>query len=309
MPPVPDHRPAPAAAAPRSQLGCAVVGLVLVLAGCATGEGGTSSAPPAPSTTAPVTAADLGVELFADYPRYLWHKRRLAIATTNTGIAPIEVTLVGLVADHFDVLDPEAKTAVIPPGSRTDLQVDFGELVGCDDASALGATVEIEVARPPGGPAQHAVVAIDPAPLDVIRDQECAQLAVTDAVDIGFSDDRTVDGDVLATELALDRMAGDEVVTATSLRGTELIALRQAPATTDPVTVLDPGVASARVPVEFEVTRCDPHAVGQSTRTYDFKLWVAVGDREPQLMILAPDPELKSRLQGLIARCVEEGGP
>ena len=114
---------------------------------------------------------------------------------------------------------------------------------------------------------------------------------------------------MLATELAIDRRAGDEVVTASSLRGTELISLRQAPETTDPVAVLDPGEPSVRVPVEFQVIRCDPHAVGQSTRTYDFKVWVAVGDREAQLMILAPDPELKSRLQELITRCVDEGGP
>ena len=75
------------------------------------------------------------------------------------------------------------------------------------------------------------------------------------------------------------------------------------------MAVLDTGQRSVRVPVEFQVIRCDPHAVGQSTRTYDFKLWVAVGDREAQLMILAPDPELKSRLQELITRCVDEGGP
>jgi hypothetical protein len=293
--------------------------LLLVLAGCATGEVGTSSAPPAPtstapsttatSTTAPGTAADLGIELFADYPRYLWHKRRLAIATTNAGAEPIEVRLVGLVADHFAVLAPEVKSALIPPGSRTDLQVDFGELVDCGGATALSAAVEIEVARPPGSPAQHAVVPIDPAPLDTIRDEECAQLVVTDAVDIRFAEESAVEGGVLATELIIDRRAGDEVVTASSLRGTELIGLQQAPQTTDPVAVLDPGEASVRVPVEFQVIRCDPHAVGQSTRTYDFKLWVAVGDREAQLMILAPNPELKSRLQQLIARCVEEGGP
>ena len=314
MSPTWTHTAAPTTTARHRAGRLAILAMAVCLAGCASGDGTApdepvqSSPPPAaPSTTAPVTADDLAVELFADYPRYLWHKRRLAIATTNAGTDPIEVRLVGLVADHFDVLDPEAKTAVIPAGSRTDLQVDFGELIDCGGSTALSAAVEIAVARPPGSPPRHAVVPIDPAPLDAIRDEECAQLAVTDAVDIGFAEEWTVDGGVLATKLAIDRRAGDEVVTASSLRGTELISLRQAPETTDPVAVLDPGEPSVRVPVEFQVIRCDPHAVGQSTRTYDFKVWVAVGDREAQLMIIAPDPELKSRLQELITRCVDEG--
>ena len=196
MSPTWTHTAAPTTTARHRAGRLAILAMAVCLAGCASGDGTApdepvqSSPPPAaPSTTAPVTADDLAVELFADYPRYLWHKRRLAIATTNAGTDPIEVRLVGLVADHFDVLAPEVKSALIPPGSRTDLQVDFGELIDCGGSTGLSAAVEIEVARPPGSPARHAVVPIDPAPLDAIRDEECAQLAVTDAVDIGFAEE------------------------------------------------------------------------------------------------------------------------
>jgi len=75
------------------------------------------------------------VDVFADYPRYLWHKRRLAIATTNSGTQPITIAQIVLRSDHFEPLEPEPKNTVIQPGSRIDVQVDFGELTTCDDTS------------------------------------------------------------------------------------------------------------------------------------------------------------------------------
>ncbi|MEZ5342059.1 MAG: hypothetical protein R2706_11605 [Acidimicrobiales bacterium] len=64
--------------------------------------------------------------MFADYPRYLWHKRRLAIATTNNGDQPLTISRIVLRAEHFEPLDPEEKSTVIQPGTGTDVQVDFG---------------------------------------------------------------------------------------------------------------------------------------------------------------------------------------
>ncbi|MGI8822816.1 MAG: hypothetical protein ACR2JP_05880 [Acidimicrobiia bacterium] len=307
--------------AARTRLPWPLLGLLmLAAAACAggaagsttTGSGATgANAPAAPTTTIVQPSAEPPewLDLFADYPRYLQHKRRLAIATTNNGATEIEVTLIGLAADHFARLEPEAKTATIGPGTRTDLQVDFGEVVDCDATGPLTALVEIELVVGPDPAPRRFVIPIDPAPLDVIRHTECSQQVVRDAVDIGFDQDWVVDGTVLAARLVLGRNTGDEVVTVSSVRGTEIIGLHPVPPSLDPVAVIEPGTPGLAVPVELEVIRCDPHAVGQSTKTYEFKLWVAVGDREAQLMTIDPDGRLKAALQELITRCIRAGGP
>ncbi|MDQ3781614.1 MAG: hypothetical protein M3349_01580, partial [Actinomycetota bacterium] len=249
------------------------------------------------------------LDVFADYPRYLHHQRRLAIAATNNGGTAIEVTGIGLRAEHFTSLGSEPKSATIAPGSRTDLQVDFGAVFDCAVTAPLTAVVDIELLIPPQPVPQRFTIPIDPGPLDEMRDTECRKLAVTDAVGIGFAPQSTVTGMVLATGIVLDRNLGDEPVTVESLRGTEIVTLRSVPRDIEPVAVLDPGVPALPIPVELEVIRCDPHAVGQVTKPYEFKLWVAVGDADPQLMVLNPDDELKTALQELIAQCIDRGGP
>ncbi len=246
--------------------------------------------------------------MFADYPRYLHHKRRLAIATTNKSGTAIEVTAIGLRAEHFDPLQEEAKSAKIAPGTRTDLQVDFGAVFDCAITTPLSAVVDIELVIPPEPTPLRFTVPIDPAPLDEMRDTECRQQAVTHAVAIGFAHQWSVDGTVLATDILLDRNIGDEPVTVESLRGTEIVTMRSVPRDTEPVAILDPGVPDLPIPVELAVIRCDPHAVGQATKPFEFKLWVAVGIREAQLMVLDPDDRLKAALQELIAQCIESGG-
>jgi len=293
--------------------------LILAAAACAGGAAGsTASGPPATSTAAPEAATTTvqpsaeppdWLDLFADYPRYLQHKRRLAIATINNGDAPIEVIRIGLVAEHFDVLAPEEKSATIPVGSRTDLQVDFGAVFDCTVTTALSASVDIELVVPPDATVQHVTVSIDPAPLDVMRGTECRQQAVHDAVSIGFAPDWNVTATVLATEILLERSTGDESVTVEALRGTEIVTLRSVPHDREPVAVVEPGIPRLAIPVELEVIRCDPHAVGQATKPYEVKLWVAVGDREAQFMTIGPDDRLKAALQELIAMCIETGGP
>jgi hypothetical protein len=318
-----------------SRVAFLVAGLAVVAAACGTGEatpsGDTASentvaetvepasddtrttATPTTSGSAPTTTAADAVAIappiwlsqFADYPRYLWHKRRLAIATTNGGDEAIEVTSIVLRADHFLPLAAERKSSTIPPGTRVDLQVDFGELVDCTTATPLRASVDIAFRIGEEATPTLYTAAIDPAPLDDIRDTECDRLAVTDAVDIGFGDNWELDGETIAAEIVLDRITGDEVVHVDSLRGTEIFVMQPDPPTDEVDVTLDPGEASVAIPVELRVLRCDPHAVGQSTRTFEFKIWVAVGDRDTQLIVLDPDERLRGGLAEILTLCLE----
>lgn len=242
------------------------------------------------------------IEFFADYPRYLWHTRRLSIATTNQRSEPIEVTSIALRADHFEPLAAEAKTTTVPAGARVDVQVDFGELIDCEPVSALTAHVAMDIGLGSGAPVPF-LIEIDPAPLDEIRDRECARRRVDENVTVGFSDDRAVAGSTMATSIEIDRNRGIEPVRIDSVQGSVIIALRPGQ-DTDPLAVLDADSRHASIPLELIVTRCEPHAVSQSTLTFVLNAFITVGDAsEPHKFALPIDPQLRDELQGMIDHC------
>lgn len=297
--------------------------LLIVVTGCGADGVGRSADPAAvtagPAPESSVVAATIGPAVdpvaeatpptwltqFADYPRYLWHLRRLAIATTNSGDAPIEVTSIALRADHFTHLDAEEKSSVIPPGARVDLQVDFGELVDCTATEPLDASVEIALRIGEDPIARAYTVAIDPEPLDDMRQTECRQQAVTDAVAIGFDDHWELVGDTISAGIVVDRVDGDEPIRVDSLRGTEIFVMQPVRSTEDLAVTLHPGEPTTVIPVQLRVLRCDPHAVGQSTRTFEFKTWVAVGDGDAQLIVLDPGTRLREGLAEILSVCLE----
>jgi hypothetical protein len=292
--------------------------LAAVLAGCGAADTDRSTDTDRPTdTTRPTdtvelvdiaeTATTVGtrpsdIEFFADYPRYLWHTRRLSIATTNLRSEPIEVTSIALRADHFEPLAAEAKTTTIPAGARVDVQVDFGELVDCEPVSPLTAHVAMDIGLGAGAPDPF-LIEIDPAPLDEIRDRECAQRRVDENVTVAFSDDRTVAGSTMATSIEIDRNRGTEPVRIDSVKGSVIIAMRP-DLDTDPLAILDADSRHASIPLELFVTRCEPHAVSQSTLTFVLNAFITVGDApDPHKFALPIDPQLRAELQGMIDHC------
>lgn len=246
------------------------------------------------------------LDVFADYPRYLHHRRRLAVVVTNLGATELTVTDVRLDADHFSPLPGEEKSARLAPGAQVALQVDFGT-VDCDDVDALDAAVELELIRERESTPGSLRLPLASGPLDEIRDIECGRQRVDAAVDISFGPIIETEGLQLVTELLLTRGEGTQPVTIRNMRGSVLIgltALEPAPLT------LAEGVERVTFPVQFEAIRCDPHAVGQATKPLEVTLFVAVGDAPPQYVPLVPAEPLRSELRDLIARCVEsQPGP
>ncbi len=242
--------------------------------------------------------------MFADYPRYLHHTRRLAIAVTNDADGPIQVTRLQLQADHFELEPPEDKPhAVISVGSRVDLQVDFGALTTCEPDDPLAAAVEIDIIGPGATEPVTHIVELDAAPLDEILERECGRIRIDEALVIQFGDDIVVDGLDLTTALALTRQAGDPAVMVESVRGSVLIDLDAEPSS-EPVVALDPESASVSVPVRFHVFRCEPHAVAASTKTYEFLAWVALDGAAAASYVLPLSDPLRSALEGLIQSCI-----
>jgi hypothetical protein len=286
----------------------AAVTAILLVAACGTDRSAGGPASTAATTTGPDIASTPpdGVSLFADYPRYLWHKRRLSVATTNDRDLPIQVSVIALRTDHFLDLEPEPKSTTIAPGARVDIQTDFGELRSCDDEPGREPMVLMRIATEPGGTTDDYLIPIDPAPLDDIRRIECAARRVDDAATIGFSDERSIDGLVMTTGIDVARLDGDEPVGISSIQGSVIITMKPIAAAAEPLLTLAPGASSGTVPIELEITRCDPHAVGQSTLTFVLSAFVTIGDAAPHKLTLDLDADMRAELQAMITECSEQ---
>ena len=235
------------------------------------------------------------IEMFFDYPRYLWHIRRLSVATTNLGDEPITISSIALRADHFESLPAEPKRTVIAPDQRVDVQVDFGPLTTCSPSEEVTGAVAVTLARGDGPPVDHLIV-LDPRQLDEIRDRECMQQRVAGVASIGFSAQRSIDGMVMETSIEVVRNTGTPVIEITSLSSSVILALV-------PVLRVGPDVNRASVPIRLEVSRCDPHVVSQSSRTFDLAAYVSIDGGESHRHLLEIDREMQSDLQSMIDAC------
>lgn len=274
-------------------------GLVLTAAtGCGAGDASAEPTTPAAALEEPPT----DIEFFADYSRYLWHRRRLVIATTNNSEVPIEISRIALRTGYFEPLAPEPKSTTIGPMARVDVQVDFGEISTCEHGPMGATDVEIGMGVGDGEPATY-LVPIDPAPFDEIRDRECARRAVTDAASIEFSTERSIDAGVMSTAIVIERLGGSSSVRIDSLKGSVIIAL-QSLIDDRPLAVLKTDAAIERLPVKLFVARCEPHAVGQSTLSYELVAFVALGGSDAIRLPIEVDDQLRADLQAMIRECI-----
>jgi hypothetical protein len=124
-------------------------------------------------------------------------------------------------------------------------------------------------------------VPVDPEPLDRIRDVECSELAVRRAVGVAFSDVWATEGSGVRTELVFTHLDGGEAVVVESVGGMILFGMQPDPDREPPLAILEPGADPIFVPVDLTLIRCDVHAVSQAPDGYAFRVWMAVGDRDP----------------------------
>jgi hypothetical protein len=300
---------------PRARVGAAAVAVVVLLAtGCGAGatpgepsvadrmtpSAGRHAAGPAPVASASAAALEVGVE----YPRYLQTRRRLEITVVNNDDVPVTVTRLTLRAPQFAPTPPIRKDAVIAPGRRVDLQTDFGaaDCAADDDAPAVA---DLRLRRD-GGPAVDATVALPTAALADIHADECGQQAVREAIELSLGLRWQRSGRALRGDVVLRRRPGaaPESVIVAGVGGNVIF-------TVEPVggdaglPRMSPDDAMARLPVEMVASRCDPHAVAESKKTYLFPLWIALGDAPAQYMTIDAESSLRPQLDALIDECIQ----
>ncbi len=279
---------------------CKWMVLLVVASAC---DIGPITEPVARATVAPSTASDLAtLEIKADYPRYLRHLRRLNLETTNAGSSDIVVTRHVLITEHFGPQEPEVRRSLIKAGTRVDLQANFGELLTCEDSEPLSAWVLLDYTTGLDPTTYELILPIDAAPLDRIRDNECAQQAVHEAVDVQFGDG-AVSGETVTVPISLDRVAGSEPIVVTELRGSVVFKLVAAVPAEIPL-LMKTGIHSSGLATVFSPVRCDPHAVSQSTKTYEFNIWVTVGEHETEMIPIPLPPGLRDQLDEVLDACI-----
>lgn len=217
-----------------------------------------------------------------DQSRDLENRHRLGVLLTNAGAEPVEVVRLQLRSPAWSQVAPTVREESLPPGRRLAFPVAYGAA----DCAVTG-PASVVVGYRADGVLREAEVPVpeqDPL-LPRLHERECALQDLERAADVGFSPGWQRRGDVALGELVVTRRRGSEPVAVSAVDGSVIFTLRA----TGP---LPAALAqdSVRVPVEASPTRCDPHALAESKRTYDFSLAVSLGGGPPLTVTARPEP-------------------
>ena len=240
-----------------------------------------------------------GLRVALEQSRDNENRRLLQVVLTNEGSAPVEVVRLQLRAPGFTDVAPTVREDVVRPGRRTAFPIAYGR-VDCDrDGPA-----RVVVGHRTADGLQEAVLDV-PAGQSVLprlHARDCALERLHDAVDVAFAADWVREGDAGVGRLVLTRRAGTAPVRLTGLEGSVLLTLRP----TGPLPVLT-AERQVEVPVRVTASRCDPHALTESKRTYDFPAYVVLGDSEPLYLTVRPgEPGRRLLEQVLLDTCLRQ---
>jgi hypothetical protein len=285
----------------------AIVALVAVLAG---GCAGSSDAPSAsPSSTAQIdtTVVDEitpvgGLIATIGTNRLYALERGFGLGLRNVGDEPVMVRAVQLESPLFATVPQAAEEVLLMPGARGFvLPVPYGE-ARCegepDETFAVIVVVDDgEELRLPAAEDYSGAIGR-------LHGRECAAAAVRKRADLRFGDRWTRDGDSVSGELVLEQLQPGEPVTVDDAAGSVIFTIRvddDGP----PILRVTDDEPLADVPVTISAERCDPHALGESKRTFIFLAWVAVGEAEPVAMDLEPMGPARAALEQVFTTCME----
>ena len=281
----------------------------LVTAAC--GEGLVTAAPsPSPHGPSPAVATDaaaLGVTADVERPRYLATRERLEIIVVNERAAPVTIEGMRLDDDRFTTVPAIASPARYRPGQRIDLQVAYGD-PRCDvDDDAVSSKAAF-VLRDETGRATAASLDLPPGGgvLARLHDELCFRERLDRTVDIRFGDDwrRADDGPVITGALRLNRSGGaSSTVVIDELAGNVIFGVTVPGVGSRPLLEMPRGERTATLAVEISATRCEPHALAESKKTFRFPIWVGIDGGPAHYAEIEPDGPARAALQTLIDEC------
>ena len=266
----------------RVSVGCWMM-CALAVASCG-GDADSSTGESSPSTVRVATelpelvaAAELG------YPRDLIDRGRVNVVVTRDGDEPFVVLDHQLRIDGFEPGAVEERRIVIPGnGQRVAIQGIFGEVTECESPDPLAAELAVHYTRGDDPTVHEGEIELDDtATLAEIRARFCTARRVRAEHDIVLGEP-TVDGETFTLDVTIGRRTGDAELVIHAVQGTVLFGAETPYEQGAPERTLA-GLADELVlPLTFDVNRCDPHAVAETTKKKGLTLWVAVDGATPQ---------------------------
>ena len=250
----------------------------LLLGGCAT-----------PATPDMPSAPALAVVL--EQSRDNENRHLLQVALRNDGAEPVEVVRLQLRSPAFTGVAPTLREDVLAPGRRLAFPVAYGAA----DCRGSGPATVVVGHRRDGvlHEAELDVPADDPL-LTRLHERECRLAALGRTAALSFAG-WTREAGTARAELVLTRLRGRTPVAVTAVDGSVILTVR--PVGPLPLVLDGPEV---RLPVAVNPSRCDPHALAESKRTYAFSLAVRYGDGPPLTVVARPDPADLPLLEQLV---------
>jgi len=233
-----------------------------------------------------------GLSVALEQSRDNENRHLLQVVLTNHGRLPVEVVRLQLRAPGFVDVPPTVRTDVVRPGRRIAFPVAYG---AADCARNGEARVVLGHRTPEGVHDAVLVVPADDPLLPGLHERECALAELAETAEIAFAPEWRREGDAVLGELVVRRRSGTAPVRLVSLEGTVVFTLRpqaSLPAQLDRDEVV--------VPVRVNASRCDPHALAESKRSYDFPWYAALGDAEPLYGTARPDDAGRAVLEDLL---------
>ncbi|GAB7047116.1 hypothetical protein [Catenuloplanes indicus] len=228
--------------------------------------------------------------------------RTVKIQLSNRGDAPVQVVRAELRSPSFTGAGPiDTDTLVLTGDVRTDIRIGYGRGVCTGPARTLTAEPATAVLGVRNGDGVREVALPLPHPSELLTsllraDCEQAEVArVATATLTGLAE--RPDGALDAT-VRLTRTGGTEPVRMTEIRGSVLYTLTAAPGT----HTLAAGAATLDVPLTIDANRCDPHALGEVKKPYEFPVWLAVGDAPAVYTLIEVPPAAQEILFGFVHR-------
>jgi hypothetical protein len=106
----------------------------------------------------------------------------------------------------------------------------------------------------------------------------------------------------LQTTLELDQVDPGRAVVVEGLRGSVIFTvLADSPAA--PLLAVGPDRPADEVAVSVGASRCDPHALIESKRTYLFSVWARLDDGEAVRLDVEPEGPLRDQLEVFLDGC------
>lgn len=260
-------------------------------------------------TPAAVDSTDVSVGI--GQARHLEGTNRFQASLRFDSEEPVFVDQILLRSNLFAVLEPEAKDSMLTPSRAVDIQFDLGP-PHCDaDPDDATASVDV-VARVGERGAPRALTLRAPTGyLTREHARACARKDLAERVDIRFGAFGPVDGAALDVDLVLERVDTDERITLERVSGSVILSV-DAPSVagdgSEPVAVLEPGDEVVDIPLTVTATRCDPHGLSGSQKTFVFSVIAAVGDGDAVFLEVRPDDELEDAMREAIDGCVTAHG-